>query len=319
MVRRESMDWQRSLYDTAEVLRAFGLTRHERVIIGLPGYPWDIGEVFAFAAESCGAEVWCLGSAFDHSQVQDLWLPLRPHFLILPPSKLQVFDRTDFLSGACLLAVGEPVSSELEQTLIERHGLARVRRIYGHSELGTLAYQHIDKSHTMRTNPRFAFHLSESGSLIVCRNGQSELVDTGDIGRLLAPNTDANGLWSKTPLLDITSRNAFHEFIGGIKLSETCIESFRSSIGAEFVQVEIGESCADAPKLLIRVVGIHLPSTQEMYRALYRQLFELYDETSMLKSEEAISIHFQPCKLQELKSTPRGKTPVMIRAGVSTL
>jgi hypothetical protein len=272
--------------------------------------PWDIGDVFAAAAERRGAEVWCLGSAFDLPHVFQSWVDAPNLFLIVPPHRLLSLCEKHRVNGARFIAVGEGVSRQLERELIYRTGIISVRRIYGHSELGTLAFQSEGTALLLRTNPRFRFSITRTSGLRIQPRSSERAVDTGDCAQLLAPLRNAKGLWASSRCLRLSARDRVVRLNGGILLPEASVEAFREEIGAELVQVAVVNPRSGIPELTVNVVRCPKFNAERLKSIFVRHVIDLCDETG-LGSYREYKLRVRLCGRMDLQMTLRGKTPTI--------
>lgn len=312
IVAHGELEWEQIVLDTAFVLKQLGVEYGSSVLIGQPSYPWDIGEVFARAAAICGANVCCLGLALDHPALVREWQKLKPEFIIAPPRKLFHCKPKLKLNRVTLVVVGEAISRVHESHIKRNVGITRVIRVYGHSELGTIAFQASVKSLRLRSNPRLSFTARSGNKLRVRCRYSNRMVETGDVVRIHPPETNATGLWSDSDRLEFVGREASPLAKHGLRVNEAQIESFRRRIGAQTIQVETRTNGKSAVQLLFRIVGAKRFDSAVIGRIAYEHFLDLFDETGGLSTNVGVKFVIEKCSLHDLKATLRGKTPILL-------
>lgn len=325
LVAHTEVEWKGIVVDTALVMRTYGVSSGSRVLIGQPSFPWSIGQAFADAAISCGADAVCLGSHVAHFGLAKKALEMGPDVLIVPPRLLLLWTRAGIqpLPSVGIVVVGEPLPSWLEAQLVASWRPRWVRRIYGHSELGTLAYQATDHSAFLQVNPRFDFAihpLKESevripgaaGRLVVTSLDSGLVVDTCDVARVLEGCTGSTP-WAGCHLLQVVGRVFPTLYLAdGTAIEVKFLEELQRQWNLGAVQLVHSPANGTHQKISIFLVASRSVDLDGFRTAVLETAPELRRLGLSADGWDVPEVEVRQVAFDDLRTTSRGKIPLMI-------
>ena len=306
--------------DTALVASALGVSADSRVLIGQPSFPWSIGQVFADACDRCGASTFCFGLSAAHEaiarQIDDLELT----HVTLPPGLLLNWVERGWPTpeDVNLWIVGEGLSSESQTKLEQTWRPKAIRRVFGCSEFGTLAYQASDNELWLRTNPKFAFRLDKpnsrgEGRLHVRRTSGDFELDTGDYASIRSGAVEGVGLWRASSQIRLHRRAvASMTLSDGSAISTDVVDALKLEFDLSDIQIvrtvtklgdELTVNCASA-NTLTDLTAIKV--------SLFRHVPELDPETKNDATWNLVRVEVKLVGLGEFIKTDRGKIKMFI-------
>ncbi|MGD9560927.1 MAG: hypothetical protein AB7F88_00130 [Pyrinomonadaceae bacterium] len=320
IVSHSLSEWREMILDTALVLEELGVTEASRVLIGQPSFPWGIGQVFADACDGLGASTYCFGLHVKHEAIARQV----PHFdlthVTLPPGLL-----LNWIERGCpvpqnvnVWIVGEALSME-NQRRIEDHWQPRsIRRIYGCSEFGTLAFQGADEELWMRTNPRFNFRIDESntsagiGRLSVERAPDGEVFDTGDHVSL-RKGENTGGIWSGAPEILFHRRISPSMILSdGSAISADVVEALKKEFGIAEIQI-VRTVTPAGDELVVNCNAEHRGlDVERVKKELFRRVPGLDLETADEDSWNLCRVDVRDIEIRLFSRTERGKIPIFV-------
>ncbi|MEO8649848.1 MAG: hypothetical protein ABI539_11845 [Acidobacteriota bacterium] len=320
IVSHSYSEWREMIDDTALVFRELGVSETSRVLVGQPSFPWGIGQVFADACDELGASTYCFGLHVKHEsialQVPDFELT----HITLPPGLLLNWIKRGWPApkNVNIWIVGEALSME-NQRRIEDHWLPRsIRRIYGCSEFGTLAFQASDDQLWMRTHPKFNFRIDETdasvgiGRLSVSRDAAEDTLDTGDCVSI-RPGAGARGLWSEAPEVLFCGRVSPSMILSdGSAISVDVVEALKKDFGISEIQI-IRTVTPAGDELVINCNAEHRDiDLGRLKKELFRRVPALDKETADLGSWNLRRVDVRDVAIHLFSRTERGKIPVFV-------
>jgi len=324
LVTHSEIEWKGIVIDTALVMRAYGVGSGDKVLIGQPSFPWSIGQAFADAAISCGADAICLGSHAAHLGLVKEALELSPGVLIVPPRLPLIWAKAGIppVPGIRIIVVGEPLPDWLEAELIESWKPLWIRRIYGHSELGTLAYQPTDESAFLLVNPRFDFAIQplegaevgtlDSGRLLITSLNSGFVVDTGDIATIV-DGCCGNALWAGCRRLQVVRRVSPALYLAdGTSIDATFLETLVQEWNLKAIQLVQSPRSETHQKISISVVASRSIDLAGFRGAVLEAAPELVRLGLGSDGWDVPDVEVKQVELEDLRKTPRGKIPLLI-------
>jgi hypothetical protein len=320
IVSHSHSEWREMIADTALVLQELGVTKASRVLIGQPSFPWGIGQVFADACDGLGASTYCFGLHVAHDAI----MKQIPGFELTHATLT-----TGFLirwielglpgpTNVNLWIVGEALSLQNQQKVEENWRPRSIRRIYGNSEFGTLAFQAAENELWMRTNPNFRFGLEGAsssiglGRLSVERNLDKQTFDTGDYVSL-RKTAPTGGLWSGAPEMLFHQRIAPSLILSdGSAISVEVVEALKKQFGISDIQI-VRTVTPTGDELVVNCNAENRNlDPAELKKELFRLVPALDVETSNPDCWNLSGIHVRDVELRSFSKTERGKIPIFV-------
>lgn len=322
-IEYNTLAWHQIILDTAHVMNEFGVRNREIVLIAQPSFPWDIGSVFAEACALCGADVICYGLMAGQEGMLNRWKDMRPQYIVAPSSLLLKLLAKDFIiqPELSLIAVGEPLSKESELKIKNKWHPKEIRRIYGLSGLGTLAYQFDPSSIRFCTNPRFRYFVSHGdenelqtsgvGRLIIQSKYDKTFIDTDDRVRLLDAEPQI-ALWNGEPVIELLGREGISLLLNdGTQIHDEVIQSLKNDLLLAELQCEYVVD-DENECLIFRVIEGSQTLNKNMFLARLTSLvpeLELEDG----KSQYGIQIHVIISEIKDFTISARGKVLSLVQ------
>lgn len=314
------LDWQIMVIDTAFVLQALGVSNNDTVLIAQPSFPWSIGNVFADAVILCGANSICYGLYSNHTQISTYWETLSPSVIVAPPTLVIKWLEAGIKipSDTLFITVGEPLTPSQEKEIWLKLKPRSVRRIYGHSEIGTLGYQPIDHQDTLCMNPRFSYSfddgiqviLENEGCLSITPKYTGKVIHTKDIVKVKHPIQNAP-IWNDSLSLQFRMRNDSCLFLSdGTRIFSPDLNLLLERFSFHAIQLEISIH-KDCEILLFRYVSQEEVNDQEIIAEVLKTFPEL-ENYSVHGVFGTGCIKLLRCSLDELHATERGKVPLVV-------
>jgi hypothetical protein len=320
IVSHSLSEWREMIGDTALVLQELGVTEASRVLIGQPSFPWGIGQVFADACDGLGASTYCFGLHVSHELIASHVPDFELTHVTLPPGLLINWIERGWPAprDVNVWIVGEALSTE-NQRRIEDHWQPRsIRRIYGCSEFGTLAFQAGDDELWMRTNPKFDFRIDETdgsagvGRLSIERHRDGHAFDTGDRVSLRKVS-NAGGVWSGAPEILFHRRISPSMILSdGSAISADVVEALKKQFGITDIQI-VRTVTPAGDELVVNCNAEHRDLDVEgVKKELFRRVPALDLETADEASWNLSLVDVRDIDIRHFSRTERGKIPIFV-------
>lgn len=320
IISHSHADWREMIEDTALVVSELGVSVGSRVLIGQPSFPWSIGQVFADACDQCGASTFCFGLSAAHEVIAQQVDDLKLTHVTLPPGLLLNWVERGWPTpkDVDLWIVGEGLSKENQIKIEQTWRPKSIRRIFGCSEFGTLAYQASNNELWLRTNPKFAFRLDKpnpygDGRLYVKRSSGNVELDTGDYVSIRSGVMGDVGLWAANPQILFHRRAvASMTLSDGSAISTKVIEALKHEFDLSDIQIvrkvtslgdELTVNCAAANTFV---------DLTPVKASLFRHVPELDPEPKNDATWNLIAVEVKLVGLGEFIKTDRGKIKMFV-------
>lgn len=320
VISHSHLEWREMIDDTALVVGELGVSPNSRVLIGQPSFPWDIGQVFADACDLRGASTFCFGLHAAHEAIALQADQMAFTHITLPPGLLLNWADRGWpaVKGVDLWIVGEGLSPENQRKIEQAWQPRSIRRIFGCSEFGTLAYQSSDEEMWLRTNPKFSFRLEDATTrrerrLYVKRVSGNVELNTGDYASMRGGDGENGGLWATSSQI-LLHRRATESMIlsDGSTISLEVMEALKEEFGLSEIQIvrtvtELGDkltlNCASENSQL---------NVTEIKARLFSHVTELDPETANGATWNLVGVEVKSLGLGSFSKTERGKVPVFV-------
>lgn len=307
--------------DTAQVLKELGISPAARILIGQPSFPWSIGQVFADACDQGGSTTFCFGLSAAHEAIALQVEQMALTHITLPPGLLLNWAERGWPTpkGLDLWIVGEELSEENQRKIEEGWRPRSIRRIFGCSEFGTLAYQASEDALWLRTNPKFSFRLENptsrgEGRLYIKRFSDNVELNTGDYASIREAVDEPNGLWgASTQILFHRRASTSMTLSDGSVISAEVLNALKEEF--ELLGIQIVRSVtALGDKLSVYCASKNSLKLTEIKARVFHHLLELDPETTNDATLNLVAIEVKALDFGSFIKTERGKIPMFVDA-----
>jgi acyl-CoA synthetase (AMP-forming)/AMP-acid ligase II len=321
IVSHSHLEWREMIYDTAQVLKELGVSPAARILIGQPSFPWSIGQVFADACDQGGSTTFCFGLSAAHESIALQVEQMALTHVTLPPGLLLNWAERGWPmpKGVDLWIVGEGLSEENQRKIEESWRPRSIRRIFGCSEFGTLAYQASEDAFWLRTNPKFSFRLENptsrgEGRLYIKRFSDDVELNTGDYASIREAIAETSGLWAtSTQILFRRRASASMTLSDGSVISAEVLDALKEEFG--LLEIQIVRSVTDlGDKLSVYCASKDSLNLIEIKAGLFHHVPELDPETANEATWNLVAIEVKALGLGSFIKTERGKIPRFVDA-----
>jgi phenylacetate-coenzyme A ligase PaaK-like adenylate-forming protein len=334
-----------AVQDAEVVLRASGLDRHDRILIGFPFDPWAIGSIFRDAAIAIGASVFPAGlKAADPA--------LGSHIEAFRPTAVcaswRLFTRIAEQRGGMravrtVVHAGEPLPDHLDRSAYPGTGITNV---YGCAEYDSVGYAPfgspfgINPRIAVRIDPGIEAEMESRNPDVAARvtqpaeeRSRGELLirwvepppgepagwhRTGDLAEAVpASSSGSHALgkgpgWNSGTMFRIIGRLDEHlDFADGTTISRACLRDALGVVGpSDGVQIVVRRrDLRDFAHVRIHTDSDRSADAESIRERLLTALPELADVVQSGIAEVGVSVLHG----QRMLETPRGKVPFIVR------